>query len=120
MFFGMVGSFLALAGFFIPDIYAKVSNNSDNEKILLDIRGIFDTIRIKTEGGMFLTSAIMECYKNTRNRRLKQALFEMNAQIIAKNDIRETVDVFNSKFKNKYIDTLCVILKQSLEAGKDC
>ena len=67
---------------------------------------------------MFLTSAIVECYKNTRNRRLKKALYEMSGQIIAKNDLAETIDAFNLKFKNKYIDNLCIILKQALDSGK--
>lgn len=117
--FGILGGFIGgLTGYFGYDILIRALNNAANEKMLPDVKNIFDTLRIKTEGGMFLTSAITECYKNTRNPRLKQALFEMNGQLIAKNDIDETIDDFGMKFRNKQIDTLCIILKQSMESGK--
>lgn len=116
--FGKVGLLGAAVGFFLPGMFLAIKNGRDNKRILRDVKGIYDTIQIKTQGGMFLTSAITECYKNTRNRRLKKALYEMSGQIIAKNDITETIDTFNMKFKNPYIDNLCIILKQSLDSGK--
>lgn len=116
--FGKVGLLGAVVGFFLPGLFLTIKNSRDNKRILRDVKGIYDTIQIKTQGGMFLTSAITECYKNTRNRRLKKALYEMSGQIIAKNDITETIDTFNMKFKNPYIDNLCIILKQSLDSGK--
>lgn len=118
VFLGKVGVLGAAAGFFLPGIFLTMKNSRDNKRILRDVKGIYDTIQIKTQGGMFLTSAITECYKNTRNQRLKKALYEMSGQIIAKNDITETIDAFNMKFKNPYIDNLCIILKQSLDSGK--
>lgn len=95
-----------------------LSNDADNKKILYDMKGVYDTLKIKTEGGMFLTSAIQECYKNARNARLKKALMEMHHELIAKSDVQVAVENLNIKFKNKYIDTFCVIIKQSLESGK--
>lgn len=67
---------------------------------------------------MFLTAALQECYKNARNRRLKEALREMHNEIITKSNVSDAVEKFNLKFKNKYIDTFCIIIKQSLESGK--
>lgn len=117
--FGVAGGVAGwFTGYFVYDILIRLLNNAENEKMLPDIKCVFDTLKIKTESGMFLTSAIMECYKNTRNPRLKQALFEMNGELIAKNDISETIDNFRLKFHNKQIDILCIILKQSMESGK--
>lgn len=117
--FGLIGIvFGGVIGYCGYEILLNRINNAANEKMLPDIKGVFDTLKIKTEGGMFLTSAIAECYKNTRTPRLKQALFEMSGQLIAKNDINDTIDDFGSKFKNKQIDTLCIILKQSMESGR--
>lgn len=117
--FGVPGGIIGwLIGYFGYDVLIRLLNNAANEKMLPDIKSVFDTLKIKTEGGMFLTSAIMECYKNTRHPRLKQALFEMNGELIAKNDIGETIDDFGMKFHNKQIDILCIILKQSMESGK--
>lgn len=116
--FGGIGLLGSVVGFFAPTVLLNVLNDRDNKRILRDIKGIYDTILIKTQGGMFLTSAIMECYKHTRNRRLKRALYEMTGQIIARCDLLETIDAFRLKFRNQYIDNLCIILKQSLDSGK--
>lgn len=115
---GFPGVLAAVIGFFAPGMVYGSLNDKDNKAILKEVKNIYDTIQIKTQGGMFLTSAITECYRNTRNRRLKKALSEMSAQIIAKSNLKETIDEFNLKFKNKYIDNLCIILKQSLDSGK--
>ena len=109
---------LALLGFFIPDIFINLSNNEDNDKILIDLKKVYDTLRIQTKAGVFLTSSIAECYLVAENRRLKKALLELNNKIIAKNDIETAIEEFNAKFKNSYIDTFCIVIKQSLESGK--
>lgn len=117
--FGILGGGVGwVLGYFSYDVLIRASNSAANEKMLPDIKSVFDTLKIKTEGGMFLTSAMMECYKNTRHPRLKQALLEMNGQLIAQNDIGETIDDFGMKFHNKQVDILCIILKQSMESGK--
>ena len=117
--FGLLGMILgAFIGFHILKWLLLISNKSDNEKILFDMKVIYDTLKIKTEGGMFLTAALQECYKNARNRRLKEALLEMHNEIITKSNVSDAVEKFNLKFKNKYIDTFCIIIKQSLESGK--
>lgn len=117
--FGLLGMILgAFIGFHILKWLLLISNKSDNEKILFDMKVIYDTLKIKTEGGMFLTAALQECYKNARNRRLKEALLEMHNEIITKSNVTDAVEKFNLKFKNKYIDTFCIIIKQSLESGK--
>lgn len=117
--YGLIGLVAGtILGFNLLKIFIMVSNHADNEKILYDMKGIYDTLKMKTSGGMFLTGALQECYKIARNKRLKTALYEMQKEIIAKNDIPEAIENFNVKFKNKYIDTFCVIIKQSLESGK--
>lgn len=117
--FGLIGMILGVvAGYNTLKCLLLISNKADNEKILFDMKVIYDTLKIKTQGGMFLTAAIQECYKNARNRRLKEALLEMHSEIITKSNISDAVEKFNLKFKNKYIDTFCVIIKQSLESGK--
>lgn len=109
---------LGLLGFFLPDIFINISNNEDNDKILVDLKKVYDTLRIQTKAGVFLTSSIAECYLVAENRRLKKALLELNNKIIAKNDIETAIEEFNAKFKNPYIDTFCIVIKQSLESGK--
>ncbi|WP_330387968.1 type II secretion system F family protein [Anaerobium acetethylicum] len=109
---------LAVAGFFAADLILKVSNDSDNERMLNDIKQIYDTLKIQTRAGVFLTESLTECYLTVKSRRLKSALLELNNQIIMKKDIESAIDMFNIRFKNSYIDTFCIVIRQSLKSGK--
>lgn len=109
---------LGIVGFYSPNMMIKISNDSDNDKILVDLKNIYDTLRIQTKAGVYLTYALAECYLVARNSRLKKALLELNDQIIGRNDIENALDEFNEKFNSHYIDTFCIVLKQSLESGK--
>lgn len=105
-------------GFFVPDMLFKFSNEMDNEEMMPDIKRIYDTIRIQTKAGVYITGSLAECYLGVRNKRLKTALLDLNNQIIAKKDIETAIDEFNTKFKNNNIDNLCIVIKQSLDSGK--
>ncbi|MBP3609471.1 MAG: hypothetical protein J6J42_03940 [Lachnospiraceae bacterium] len=119
LFLGAVsGLFAGVLGFLLPDVILQKMNEKNNKQMLKDIKSIYDTIQIKTQGGMFLTEAIAECYRNVTNGRLKRALYEMSGELIVNHDMEATIDEFNLKFKNKYIDNLCIILKQALDSGK--
>lgn len=107
-----------VVGFFLPTGLLLLSDASDNEKLIYDVKIIFDTLKIKTQAGMFLTTAITECYRQVRVRRLKAALLAMNTELVAKNDIASAVEHLQERFHNRYIDSLCVTLRQSLDSGK--
>lgn len=114
----IIGTLLGLLGYYLPAFILEKSNEKNNKRMLKDVKIIYDTIQIKTQGGMFLTDAISECYRNVRNKRLKRALYEMSGKMIVNHDLEETIDELNMKFKDKYIDNLCIILKQALDSGK--
>ena len=109
---------LMIIGFFVFDIMIEISNKDDNEKILKDLKKVYDTLRIQSKANVFLTQSLAECYLITRNKRLKKALLELNAKIIANTDINEAIEDFGSKFKSIYIEQFCIVIKQSLESGK--
>ena len=96
----MIGILSVLLGYFMPEVILQQGNEKNNKKMLKDIKVIYDTIQIKTQGGMFLTDAISECYRNVSNRRLKRALYEMSGKMIVNHDMEATIDEFNSKFKD--------------------
>lgn len=109
---------LAIFGFFLLTLVGVLNNSSDNNALLDDVKGVYDTLRIQTKAGVFLTSAISECYLVVKNKRLKQALIELANDLLMKNDIESAADDFQGKFKNQYIDQMAVILKQSQESGR--
>ncbi|CUQ30660.1 hypothetical protein [Clostridium baratii] len=104
--------------YFVFDFILKLSNTMDNEEILLDLKRVYDTLRIQTKAGVFLTSSLSECYLVVTNKRLKTALLDLNNKITKERNVQTTIDEFNIKFDNKYIDTFCIVVKQSLQNGK--
>lgn len=108
----------AILGFFLLTILGSISNQADNNDLLEDVKAVYDTLRIQTKAGVFLTSAISECYLVVKNRRLKRALIELANDLIVKNDLEAAADEFQGKFRNQYIDQMAVILKQQQESGR--
>ena len=74
------GLILGVIGFFMPDILLNVSNSIDNDTMLSDVKCIYDTLRIQTKAGVFLSASLCECYLAVKNRRLKRHL--RNAKLI--------------------------------------
>ena len=107
-----------VAGFFVLDLLIHVSNESDNEDMLMDIKKVFDTLKIQTKGSVHLSNALLECYLVVSNRRLKKEMQKMSSYILATNDVTTAVTNFNRQFENQYIDSLCMTLLQAQDNGK--
>ena len=107
-----------VVGFLLPDVFVNESDKSDNSNMAMDIKNIYDSLRIQTKAGVYLTESLSECYLIVKNARLKKALLELTSAIVAQSDIVMAVEEFNSKFNNRYIDEFCIIMKQSLESGR--
>lgn len=109
---------LSIVVFLIFDFLIKASNSSDNEEIMIDLKNVYDTLRIQTKAGVYLTTALSECYLVVINKRLKDALLDLNNKITKDNDVEAILNQFQAKFDNKYIDTFCIVINQSLYSGK--
>lgn len=124
MFFvglSLSGIFLGLGfmvvGFFMMDIIVNVSNESDNDAMMMDIKRIYDTLKIQLNGSVHLTIALIEAHIVVANPRLKSELQRMSATVLSTNDVVSSVRKFNSNFKNPYIDSLCLTLIQGEQNG---
>lgn len=109
---------LGITGFFLPDVLLTVSNSVDNDAMLGDIKCIYDTLRIQTKAGVFLSASLSECYLAVRNRRLKSALLELTNDISTRRDIADALERFNEKFDCGQIDIFCIVIRQSMESGR--
>lgn len=120
----MITKLIAIAiglmiGFFIPDIFIRMNNQIDNEKMMPDIQTIYTTLKIHARAGVYVTDSLIECQRDIENGRLKQALNEMNNNILARRvTIDEAVEQFNARFCNEQIDNLAVVIKQALHTGR--
>jgi pilus assembly protein TadC len=113
-----VGIIMLPVGYFATDFIFNESNKSDNRAMLDDIKNIYDTLRIQTKAGVYITSVLTDCYLVVQNKRLKDALLKLTSDIVAKNDIDESLDKFRNNFENEYIDNLVIIVKQSMKTGQ--
>lgn len=112
------GALFGIVGFFMPDILLEISNNADNDAMLSDIKCIYDTLRIQTKAGVFLSASLCECYLAVKNRRLKSALLELTNDISTRRDIDDALERFNEKFDCGQIDIFCIVIRQSMESGR--
>ena len=116
---GVVYSIIAaFIGYFAIEFIINESDKSDNKKMLEDIKQVYDTLRIQTKAGVYITSVITDCYLVVQNPRLKDAFLKLTSDIAAKNDMESALDNFRAKFNNEYIDTLVIIIKQSMQTGQ--
>ena len=114
----LLGLVLVPVGYFGVDFIVNMSDKDDNEKMLADIEDVYDTLRIQTKAGVYITSVLTDCYLVCKNKRLKSAFLKLTSDIAAKNDIEASLDDFRCKFRNEYIDTLVIIIKQSMQTGQ--
>lgn len=114
----LYGLALLPIGYFGLDFIINMSDKDDNNKMLADIEDVYDTLRIQTKAGVYITSVLTDCYLVVRNKRLKSAFLKLTSDIAAKNDIDAALDDFRGKFRNEYIDTLVIIIKQSMQTGQ--
>ena len=109
---------LGILGFFMPDMLLNLSNSMDNDAMLSDIKCIYDTLRIQTKAGVFISASLCECYLAVKNRRLKSALLELTNDISTRRDIEDALERFNEKFDCGQIDIFCIVIRQSMESGR--
>lgn len=108
---------LAIVGYYTPNLIVHLSNKSDNKAMLLDIKEIYEILKIKTESGLFLTDSLLQCFKVAQNSRLKAALLELTSEIKARNNISDALTKFEIKFDNKYVKSFAGVIRQGLETG---
>lgn len=113
-----VGVILAVIGYWIPDMLLNRLNGKDNEKLLPEIKLVYNAIAMQIKAGVYVTDALAECYGSVQGRRLREALMTLSSDIAMNADIEEALYRFQGKFDNRYIDALCITVLQALESGQ--
>ncbi len=114
----MLASLAAMLLFFLPDGMLFYLNSRDNERILPELKLVYHALEIQIQAGVYLTDALTECYGSVQDVRLRSALLDLAGDIVMKADIYDSLERFQGKFDNRYIDSLCIIILQALESGQ--
>ncbi len=105
-------------GYFLPKILVLQSNHKDNNRMLMQIKTVYNALSVQTKSGVYITSAMSECYTRLAAGRLRDALEELSVELLVKKSFGEAVSNLNSKFNNEFIDMLCITIQQGKETGK--
>ncbi len=113
--FGIAAFFLL---FFLPVWLLLYRNKKDNERLLPELKLVYHSLEIQIRAGVYVTDALAECYGSVQERRLRQALLELAGDIVMKADTCDSLESFQEKFDNRYVDALCITVLQALESGQ--
>lgn len=109
---------LAVIFFLLPDMMLVWLNGKDNERMLPELKLVYNAMSMQIKAGVYVTDALAECYGSVREARLRQALLTLSGDITMKADVEEALEGFQAKFDNQYIDALCITILQALESGQ--
>ncbi|MBR1930046.1 MAG: type II secretion system F family protein [Lachnospiraceae bacterium] len=112
------GLLAAVVLFQLPELLLVYLNKQDNLKLLPEIKLVYHALELQIRAGVYVTDALAECYGSVQEVRLKQALLDLAGDIVMKADIYDALERFQTKFDNRYIDSLCITILQALESGQ--
>lgn len=112
------GILIGIVLFYLPAWLLQYMNQQDNIKLLPEIKLVYHALEIQIRAGVYVTDALAECYGSVREVRLQKALLDLAGDIVMKADIFEALQHFQSRFDNRYIDSLCITLVQACESGQ--
>lgn len=113
--YGIVGG---VVFFMLPAWLVVYMNQQDNLKLIPEMKLVYHALEIQIRAGVYVTDALAECYGSVQEPRLKQALLDLAGDIVMKADIFDALGRFQSKFDNRYVDSLCITVLQALESGQ--
>lgn len=117
--YGMLSGILC-AGiiFWVPGILLVYLNSKDNERMLPELKLIYQALAMQIRAGVYVTDALAEMYGSVREERLRCALLDLSGDIVMKSDLDEALSRLQGRFDNRYIDSLCITVQQAMESGQ--
>jgi pilus assembly protein TadC len=106
-----------VCGMFLPTIILYLSNEKDNDVILKDLKWLYETISVQLQAGLSIHQALAESEGLIQNKRLRTALHRLAAQLVRGDDMIQSLDLFEKYFRNHYISSFCLILRQMQDSG---
>lgn len=108
----------AFVAYRLPSWLLVSMNKKDNEKMVAELRTVYNTLTVQVVAGVYVVDALSECYRRLPRGRLRDAFQAMSGELLLQKSFKAVLFDFNRKFNNYFIDALCAILIQSQESGK--
>lgn len=125
MFMALLGEHVVYAGigalvaYYLLDLWILYKNKQYNAGLTKDLKLVYSTLTVQIQSGLQIMDAVTGVYEclEGENNRLRDGLLDLSSNLIIYGDTELALEEFQGKFDNRYIDTLCLILKQALESG---
>lgn len=112
------GILCAMIIFWIPGFLLIYLNGRDNERMLPELKLMYQALAMQIRAGVYVTDALAEMYGSVREERLRNALLDLSGDIVMKSDLDEALTRFQGRFDNRYVDSLCITVQQAMESGQ--
>lgn len=109
---------LLLVGFQAPKYLLLRFNSRDNQKMLPQLRTLYNALQEQIKAGVYVTDALAEAYRGLPKGRLRKGLEVLSGEILLKKDFGEALENFQQSFQNPTLEALCIILLQAQESGQ--
>ena len=86
--------------------------------MLAELDLVYSALSIQIRAGVHVSNALMESYSSVSQPRLYTALKDLCGDLVVNADLGRALEALQSKFNNKYIDTLCITIMQACESGQ--
>lgn len=116
-FHWLLGIGLGLLGMMMPAVLLYVSNKRDNEIILKDLKWLYEMITVQLQSGLHIHQALQESEGLMMNKRLRKSLKVLTEKLLAGQDMDSVLYQFEQSFRNHYISSFCLILRQMKHSG---
>ena len=93
------GILFAGLGYILPEILMRYLNYRDNERMLPEIKLIYNGLEMQLQAGVYVTDALAECYAGVQELRLRQALLDLAGAVTVKADVYEANKAFSAFIK---------------------
>ena len=116
-FHWILGLGFFVLGIFLPALLLHISNKRDNEVILKDLKWLYETITVQLQSGLHIHQALQESEGLMANKRLRKALKRLTEKLLSGQAMDEVLSDFEQSFRNHYISSFCLILRQMQHSG---
>lgn len=109
---------VAVASWFVLDIYISIENKTSNESMMPDIVDMSRSVLYGKRGGQFITDALKDAVIVVEDKRLKTALLKLNSNLDSGKSIDEALEELEMSFTSAEIGAFCTVIRSLQTTGQ--
>lgn len=114
----LISSVVALAGWFILDLFIRLENKSSNDAMMSDIVEMSRSVLYGKRGGQYIADAMKDAVVVVENKRLKTALIKLRNNLEGEMSIDESLEELELSFNSGEISAFCTVIRSLQSTGQ--